>query len=98
MKEKHYVIAYDVSDRKRRNRLVKVLLNYAYRVQYSVFEMMVDESTIAKILEKIRRCIDEKKDSINIYELDVPDWEKKLHFGIQTGENNIYEQECVIIG
>ena len=97
MKEKHYVITYDVTNNKRRNRLSKWLLNYAYRVQYSVFEMTAAESTMVKFLNGVHRCLDEEEDSVIIYELDVPDWQKRIHFGIQTGEKNIYEEEYAIL-
>ena len=36
-------VAYDCSNDKRRNRVAKILLDYGYRVQYSVFEVELDE-------------------------------------------------------
>ena len=83
---------------KRRDKLAKWFLNFAYRVQYSIFEMNVDESTMIRVLDGIHRYLDEEEDSVIIYELDASDWEKKMLIGIQAGEKSIYDQDFAIIG
>ena len=44
----HYLVAYDICCPKRRRKLLKVLEDFAYRVQYSVFEMYVGEIELKK--------------------------------------------------
>lgn len=97
MKEKHYLIAYDMADDKRRNRIVKLLLNYAYRVQYSVFEFSATDLIYKKIMNNINQIIDTKEDSILIYELCENDWDKRINLGVKKGEENIHEKAYAII-
>ena len=98
MRNKHFVVAYDICDSKRRNKLSKWLLNFAYRVQCSVFEMKSDEITLRKVLLGIEKCLKEEEDSVIIYELDADSWEKKILFGPQTVERNFCEQDFIIMG
>lgn len=44
-----YVISYDISEDKRRNKIAKLLEGYGCRVQYSVFECHINEKKL-KIL------------------------------------------------
>ena len=53
-----YLISYDISDTKKRNKVVKYLESFCYRVQYSVFLCVhehVRVETIAKKLEILTR-------------------------------------------
>lgn len=97
MGNKHYVVAYDVTDNRRRRRLAKWLLNFAYRVQGSVFEMSADERTLKTVLAGVRDSLDEEEDSVLIYELGADDWEKSIAIGIRKGERNIYDGEFAIL-
>ena len=62
-----YVLAYDISDDKRRTRLHKRLLDYGTPVQYSVFECLVDSEQLAKMQKMIKRTIKAKDDQVRIY-------------------------------
>ena len=97
MKEKHYLIAYDMQDNKRRNKIVKLLMNYAYRVQFSVFEFSVTDIIYNKIIKEINEIINLEEDSILIYELCEPDWNKRITIGINKGEKNIYDNTYAVI-
>ena len=97
MKEKHYLFAYDISDNKRRNRIVKLLMNYAYRVQYSVFEFSVTELIFRRIMDSVNQIIDPKEDSILVYEMCDADWTKRMFLGVRKDEENIYEKNYAII-
>lgn len=98
MNSKHYVVAYDVTNTRRRNRLARWLLNFAYRVQYSVFEMKADVPTMKVVVDGIKRHVNKDEDSVIIYELDSDDWRKKILLGLQTKEREFYEQEYTILG
>lgn len=97
MKEKHYLIAYDITDDRRRRMIVKLLMNYAYRIQFSIFEFTATESIAQKIYEKVKRIIEENEDSVSIYELCSEDWNKRIRLGVNKEEINIYEQSAAII-
>jgi CRISPR-associated protein Cas2 len=97
MKEKHYLIAYDITDDRRRRLIVKLLMNYAYRIQFSIFEFTATESIAQKIYEKVKRIIEENEDSVSIYELCSEDWNKRIRMGVNKEELNIYEQSAAII-
>lgn len=97
MKEKHYLITYDITDDRRRRMIVKLLMNYAYRIQFSIFEFTATESIAQKIYEKVKRIIEENEDSVSIYELCSEDWNKRIRLGVNKEEINIYEQSAAII-
>ncbi len=64
-----YLISYDISDDKRRNKVSEFLENYGNRVQKSVFECFIDEKTYLHIYSTLQKLINQKTDSIRIYPL-----------------------------
>ena len=81
MENRKYLIAYDISDARRRRQDVKCLEDFGYRVQYSVFEMDGPESEKEKMMKRLLYFIDEEEDSLLVYEFDVPSWEKRKIYG-----------------
>lgn len=76
------LITYDVetvsSDGKRRLRQVaKVCIDYGQRVQNSVFELNIYPADLVNIKNKLEKIIDQKKDSIRIYNLGK-NWENRV--------------------
>lgn len=68
MKSKNfYVVAYDISDTKRRNKVVKLLHKYGIRVNLSVFECMLSVSQYDELCQKLERLIVPTDDQVNIY-------------------------------
>ena len=63
-----YIVSYDIPDDKRRNNVAKVLLDFGERVQYSVFECIMDDVLHEKMTSRLRKIIKEE-DSIRIYTL-----------------------------
>jgi len=61
------IIAYDISDDRRRQRLAKLLLDYGTRVQKSVFECDLDDGRYLKLKKKIEEIIDWEDDSVRYY-------------------------------
>ena len=55
-----WVVCYDMADDVRRNRLVKVLLDYGQRVQESVFWVEAEDDLADRIRERVGRVIDPK--------------------------------------
>lgn len=64
-----YAVCYDSTDDGRRTKLVKVLDDYGYRVQRSVFEFELDAETLEQILERLRDVVEPASDSVIVYRL-----------------------------
>jgi len=64
-----FVLAsYDIKDNKRRGKVANTLKNYGERVQYSVFECILDRDKLRRMIEAINKVIDKKEDSVRIYQ------------------------------
>lgn len=64
---KHYVIAYDIADDKRRTRIVKALKGVGHRVQYSLFEAELSEESLIRLRMAVGRIIKASEDSVIYY-------------------------------
>ena len=64
-----YVIAYDVADDERRNKLATTLLNYGKRIQRSVFVADLDDQLAHKMREEAIRLTDPHLDALHIFTL-----------------------------
>jgi CRISPR-associated protein Cas2 len=64
-----YLVAYDIPDTPRRTRIAKILDDFGDRVQYSVFECIMDKELLGKMENRLRAVIEEDKDSIRVYSL-----------------------------
>lgn len=65
------VIAYDVSDNKRRTKVVKILEKYGVRVNYSVFECILTEVKYQKMQQALEKQINPREDQIVYYPICV---------------------------
>ncbi|MGE0827507.1 MAG: CRISPR-associated endonuclease Cas2 [Candidatus Binatia bacterium] len=65
-----YLVTYDIADNQRRTKVAKILEDFGDRVQYSVFEMIVERSEqIDDMCHRLTSVVDEKADSVRIYNL-----------------------------
>lgn len=64
-----YVITFDITGDRIRSRIVKILSEYSYRVQKSVFEGIISKESLAELTQKVKKIIDKKTDSVRIYPL-----------------------------
>lgn len=76
------IISYDIVEDKRRTKVMKLLKGYGTRVQYSVFECMLDGPTFADLGRALREQIDPNTDSVRCYRLDVEAVQRIAIFGI----------------
>ena len=80
------LVTYDVNteDKAGRNRLrrvAKICQNYGQRVQFSVFECLVEPAQWTKLRKELIRTIDEETDSLRFYFLGK-NWRRKVeHVG-----------------
>jgi len=61
------VVSYDVANDRRRTRLAHALLDFGVRVQYSVFECLLEPDQLDRLRHRVLREIDEAEDSLRIY-------------------------------
>jgi CRISPR-associated protein Cas2 len=67
MEKQFVVVAYDVSDDRRRDRLHHLLEGYGSPVQYSVFECLLDRREMEKVRRAVRRAIRRDVDQVRYY-------------------------------
>ena len=67
--DERVVIAYDVTDDRRRYRLCKALERYGARIQYSVFELSITRKDLQKLVDHLNGLIDNKVDRVLVLQL-----------------------------
>ena len=86
------LVSYDVStiDRvgaRRLRRVAKICQNYGQRVQYSIFECIVDLAQWTQMRQQLVDVIDDKQDSLRFYFLGA-NWQRKVeHIGAKESIN-----------
>ena len=63
------IIAYDVTDDRRRYRLCKALERYGVRIQYSVFDLSITSKDLQKLIDRLQSLIDNKVDRLLVLQL-----------------------------
>jgi CRISPR-associated protein Cas2 len=64
-----YIISYDISDTPRRTKVSKILDDFGDRVQYSVFECLLDQDLVEKMILNLGKVVNSEEDSIRIHAL-----------------------------
>ena len=86
------LVAYDVNTetpagRKRLRRVAKLCVNHGQRVQFSVFEILVDNAMWVTLKAELLKEIDLEKDSLRCYNLGN-NWSTRVeHFGAKASYN-----------
>jgi CRISPR-associated protein Cas2 len=94
MSNKHFiVVAYDISDDRRRTRLHTRLQDYGTPVQYSVFECLVDDKELARMKKMVGRTIKPRLDHVRYYHLCAACQERVE----TTGAREVLSEEDVIV-
>ncbi len=66
------VISYDISDNKRRTKIMKTLEGHGYRVQFSIFECDLTAKKLRELKKELRQYVKtQEMDSIRFYPLPV---------------------------
>jgi len=71
LKETQYIIAYDISDKKRLRKVHKLVEEYAVRVQRSVFSAPFTTVLLKELVQRLKKIINTKQDDIRIYPLSA---------------------------
>jgi CRISPR-associated protein Cas2 len=64
-----YVLAYDIAEDRRRQKIAKLCESVAERVQGSVFEGYFTEDELQKLLKQVKRVFEMEEDRLRIYVL-----------------------------
>ena len=59
-----WLACYDIADDTRRERLVKILLDYGQRVQESVFWLDADDDLLERMRQRAQHAIEPHEDSL----------------------------------
>jgi len=84
------LVSYDVSfedpeGRKRLRRISKVCKDFGQRVQYSLFECLVDPAQWTRLRQRVLEEMDEERDSVRFYFLGS-NWQRRVeHVGAKPG-------------
>ncbi|WP_152050239.1 CRISPR-associated endonuclease Cas2 [Tautonia marina] len=81
-----YLVCYDIPDTPRRNRIAKCLDDFGGRVQYSVFEMVLDHRLFDKLIEELTAIVDPASDRVSVYPLCAACSRKSLLLGRRADE------------
>lgn len=92
------LVSYDVSTTdpggtRRLNRVAKACQDYGQRVQYSVFECIVDPAQWAVLKQRLIDEINEEKDSLRFYYLGA-NWRHRVE---HIGAKETIDQEGTLI-
>ena len=92
------VVSYDVktddtAGKRRLRNVAKHCLNVGQRVQYSVFECLVDPAQWTKLKQKLVETIDERYDSLRFYFLGA-NWKRRVE---HVGAKKPYDPEGPLI-
>ncbi len=88
MRRYDFIIAYDIADVKRLKKIAKLIEKDALRIQYSIY--FYHDSTqeeVTKLVEKVCRIYDEKRDDIRVYKIK----NRGLHLGCAIDLDNPFE-------
>ena len=64
-----YVLAYDMTNDRRRAKIAKIMESMGERVQGSVFEAYLTRPELEKLLKRVNKVINADEDSLRIYAL-----------------------------
>ncbi|MEA3465773.1 MAG: CRISPR-associated endonuclease Cas2 [Thermodesulfobacteriota bacterium] len=63
------IVAYDIAHARRLSRVAKVLLDYGFRVQKSVFYVQINDRQLKVLRERIEKIIDPIEDGVKYFPL-----------------------------
>jgi CRISPR-associated protein Cas2 len=64
-----YIVVYDIPCDKRRKKISDLLEGYGKRVQYSVFECILNQDKYHELRKRLRKQVNFSEDSVRFYPL-----------------------------
>jgi CRISPR-associated protein Cas2 len=68
-----YIIAYDITDDDRRQKVADILLGWGRRIQYSVFECALNRTGLARVRIALAEAIHHDDDQVLLFDLGPVD-------------------------
>jgi CRISPR-associated protein Cas2 len=62
-----YLITYDISEDRKRNKVIKLLNEYGRRVQFSCFEIEIHPKKLPHLVSKLQELIDNETDRLFVF-------------------------------
>jgi CRISPR-associated protein Cas2 len=87
--KKYIVVAYDIAEDKRRNKICEILSGYGRRVNYSVFECFLGERDIRNLRSRIMKHFKKGEDIVLYYYLCKDCLEKVERIGNFSEEKQV---------
>lgn len=86
------VVSYDIPDDRRRTKLAHNLKDFGVRVQYSVFECLLEPAQVDALRSRIGRLIDPAEDRVRLYRFcaDCGARTEALGLGKVTEDPDVY--------
>jgi CRISPR-associated protein Cas2 len=91
--EQFVVVAYDISNDRRRTRLHDRLEDFGTPVQYSVFECLLDAESLRRMKQAVRKIIRPRLDHVRYYIL-CANCRAKIEV---TGRREVTQREEVLV-
>lgn len=66
VRDRRVIVAYDITDNKRRRVLYKFLKGFGVRTQYSFFECLLSDEQLVRLKVGIRRIVSKEEDRVGI--------------------------------
>lgn len=67
MHKVNFLICYDIKDKKRLQKMYRLISNHALQVQYSVYYATLYKTQMDELIKKIQAIIKPKEDDVRIY-------------------------------
>lgn len=64
-----YLVAYDISDDRRRTKVHKTLCGFGQWTQYSIFECFLSEKELVALRSRIDQILDAEEDNVRFYHI-----------------------------
>ena len=87
------VVAYDIPDDNRRNKVAAICEDFGERVQFSVFECYLSAEQRDEMTDKLLKKIERKEDTIRMYQICADCVKRTIILGL--GE--LWEEPGVVI-
>ena len=66
----HFVLCYDIADKKRLQRLQRLVSNHLIQLQYSVYYGSLSKTDMDKLIGQIQDITHKSQDDIRVYETE----------------------------
>lgn len=76
-----YLVAYDISDRRRLAKIARIMEGYGIRVQKSVFETSLSTSSLNELKLRILQTLDPVEDGVKFFRICEKCYQNSLFIG-----------------